>query len=123
MRRPRSSASTLTLPPRCRASRRLGRTTRSKTCNTSARLSVPSPQNVSKYSDRLGESVDVPQNKIQVDCQHMGGGFGSKFNFDKWGTIGALLSKQTGRPVKLMLDRNLELMIAGNRPSAFAKIK
>jgi len=83
----------------------------------------PSTQNVSKYSDRLGESVDVPQNKIQVDCQHMGGGFGSKFNFDKWGTIGALLSKQTGRPVKLMLDRNLELMIAGNRPSAFAKIK
>jgi len=83
----------------------------------------PSTQNVSKYSDRLGESVDVPQNKIQVECQHMGGGFGSKFGFDKWGTIGGLLSKQTGRPVKLMLDRNLELMIAGNRPSAFAKIK
>ncbi|HZO84240.1 MAG TPA: xanthine dehydrogenase family protein molybdopterin-binding subunit [Verrucomicrobiae bacterium] len=83
----------------------------------------PSTQNVSKYSDRLGESVDVPQNKIHVECQHMGGGFGSKFGFDKWGTIGALLSKQTGRPVKLMLDRDLELMIAGNRPSAFAKIK
>jgi xanthine dehydrogenase YagR molybdenum-binding subunit len=83
----------------------------------------PSTQNVSKYSDRLGESVDIPQNKIQVECQHMGGGFGSKFGFDKWGTIGALLSKQTGRPVKLMLDRDLELMIAGNRPSAFAKIK
>jgi xanthine dehydrogenase YagR molybdenum-binding subunit len=53
----------------------------------------------------------------------MGGGFGSKFNYDKWGIIGALLSKQTGRPVKLMLDRDLELAIAGNRPSAYAKIK
>ena len=42
---------------------------------------------------------------------------------DKWGTIGALLAKQTGRPVKLLLDRDLELMIAGNRPSAYAKIK
>ena len=83
----------------------------------------PSTQNVSKYSDRLGEAVDIPQNKIHVDCQHMGGGFGSKFVFDKWGVIGALLSKQSGRPVKLMLDRDLELMIAGNRPSAFAKIK
>lgn len=84
----------------------------------------PSTQNVSRYADRaLGEAVDVPQNKIQVDCQHMGGGFGSKFNFDKWGMIGAVLSKQTGRPVKLMLDRDLEVMIAGNRPSAFAKIK
>jgi xanthine dehydrogenase YagR molybdenum-binding subunit len=83
----------------------------------------PSTQNVSRYADRLGESVDVPQNKIHVECQYMGGGFGSKFGYDKWGTIGALLSKQAGRPVKLMLDRDLELMTAGNRPSAFAKVK
>ena len=65
----------------------------------------------------------MDQNKIHVECQNMGGGFGSKFNFDKWGTIGGLLAKQSGRPVKLMLDRDLELMIAGNRPSAYAKIK
>lgn len=83
----------------------------------------PSTQNVSRYSDRLGDTVEIPQNKIHVDCQHMGGGFGSKFNFDPWGIIGAVLAKQTGRPVKLMLDRDLELMIAGNRPSAYAKIK
>ncbi|MEY2408717.1 MAG: xanthine dehydrogenase YagR molybdenum-binding subunit [Verrucomicrobiota bacterium] len=83
----------------------------------------PSTQNVSRYTDRLGDGIDIPQNKIHVDCQHMGGGFGSKFGYDKWGTIGALLSKQSGRPVKLMLDRDLELMIAGNRPSAYAKIK
>jgi xanthine dehydrogenase YagR molybdenum-binding subunit len=83
----------------------------------------PSTQNVSGYTDRLGDTVDVPQNKIHVDCQHMGGGFGAKFGYDKWGTIGGLLSKQTGKPVKLMLDRDLELAIAGNRPSAFAKVK
>jgi xanthine dehydrogenase YagR molybdenum-binding subunit len=84
----------------------------------------PSTQNVSGYADRgLVEAIEVPQNKIHVDCQHMGGGFGSKFNPDRWGTIGAILSKQTGRPVKLMLDRDLELMIAGNRPSAYARIK
>ena len=83
----------------------------------------PSTQNVSRYTDRLGDAVEIPQNKIHVDCQHMGGGFGSKFNYDKWGVIGALLSKKTGRPVKLMLDRDLELMTAGNRPSAYANIK
>src|ERR1043166_5974307 len=82
-----------------------------------------STQNVSRYSDRLGESVGVDQTKIKVDCQYMGGGFGSKFNYDKWGVIGPLLSKQAGRPVKLLLERNIELMTAGNRPSAFAKIK
>ncbi len=83
----------------------------------------PSTQNVSRYSDRLGDAVGIAQNKIRVECQHMGGGFGSKFNFDPWGSIGAILSKQSGRPVKLMLDRDLELMIAGNRPSAYANIK
>ena len=84
----------------------------------------PSTQTVSYYADRsLAEAADVAQNKIHVDCQYMGGGFGSKFNVDKWGTIGAALSKQTGRPVKLMLERDLELMIAGNRPSAHAAVK
>lgn len=83
----------------------------------------PSTQNVSGYTDRLSDSVGIPRDKMKVDCQHMGGGFGSKFGYDKWGTIGALLSKKSGRPVKLMLDRDLELMIAGNRPSAYANIK
>lgn len=83
----------------------------------------PSTQNVSKYSDRLGEAVGVDQNKIKVDCQYMGGGFGSKFNFDQWGKIGGILAKQSGRPVKLLLERDIELMTGGNRPSAYAKIK
>jgi xanthine dehydrogenase YagR molybdenum-binding subunit len=83
----------------------------------------PSTQNVSRYSDRMGDGLEIPQNKIHVECQYMGGGFGSKFGYDKWGTIGALLAKKSGRPVKLMLDRDLELMTAGNRPSAYAKIK
>lgn len=83
----------------------------------------PSTQNVSRYSDRMGDAIDVAQNKIHVECQHMGGGFGSKFGYDKWGTVGALLSKKTGRPVKLMLERDEELMLGGNRPSAYAKIK
>lgn len=83
----------------------------------------PSTQNVSRYADRLGDAVDIPQNKVHVETQHVGGGFGSKFGFDAWGTIGATLSKQTGKPVKLMLNRAVELATAGNRPSAFANIK
>jgi xanthine dehydrogenase YagR molybdenum-binding subunit len=84
----------------------------------------PSTQAVSGYADRsISDEVDIPQNKIHVDCQYMGGGFGSKFNPGKWGTICSVLAKQSGKPVKLMLDRNVELMIAGNRPSAYARIK
>jgi len=83
----------------------------------------PSTQSVTGYADGLGDTIEVSRDKVHVDCQYLGGGFGSKFSFDKWGRIGAVLTKQTGRPVKLMLDRAEELMIAGNRPSAYSKIK
>ena len=83
----------------------------------------PSTQNVSRYADQMDASVGIPRAKMHVDCQYMGGGFGSKFGHDKWGIIGSLLAKETKRPVKLMLDRDLELKIAGSRPSAFGKMK
>lgn len=83
----------------------------------------PSTQSVSAYAEGMDQSIEVEQSKIHVDCQYMGGGFGSKFSHDQWGVIGALLSKQTGRPVKLMLERDQELMVAGNRPSAFGKVR
>ncbi len=83
----------------------------------------PSTQNVSKYANGMGESLGVPESEIKVDCQVMGGGFGSKFGHDKWGVVGGLLSKKAGRPVKLMLERDLELMVGGNRPSAYGTVK
>ncbi len=83
----------------------------------------PSTQNVSRYADQMGEQVGIPGNKTHVNTQYMGGGFGSKFSHDKWGIVGAILAKQSGRPVKLMLDRDMELMAAGNRPSAYSKVK
>jgi xanthine dehydrogenase YagR molybdenum-binding subunit len=46
----------------------------------------PSTQNVSGYADRgLSDAAGVPQNKINVDCQFMGGGFGSKVQSRKMG--------------------------------------
>lgn len=83
----------------------------------------PSTQNVSRYTDRMSEEVGIAQNKMHVNTQYMGGGFGSKFSHDKWGIVGALLAKQSGKAVKLMLDREMELMSGGNRPSAYANIK
>src|ERR1051326_2081279 len=84
----------------------------------------PSTQSISRYADRnISDAVDVPQNKIHCECQHMGGGFGSKFNPGKWGTISAQLAKLSGKPIKLMLERDIELMTGGNPPSAYANIK
>jgi xanthine dehydrogenase YagR molybdenum-binding subunit len=83
----------------------------------------PSTQSVSGIAGQLTEAAGLPANKIQVDCQYMGGGFGSKFNAGAWGAASVNLSKKAGKPVKLLLERDLELMIGGNRPSAFADVK
>lgn len=83
----------------------------------------PSTQNVSGYAGGLTRDAELPADRIHVDCQVMGGGFGSKFASDEWGSIAVTLAKQAGKPVKLMLDRDMELEIAGNRPSAYADVK
>ena len=84
----------------------------------------PSTQAVSNIGPDLARSLKIPATQIHVQMDYMGGGFGSKFPSDKWGTEGANLSKDTGgKPVKLFLDRATELTIAGVRPSAFGKIK
>lgn len=84
----------------------------------------PSTQNVSGIGGDLGKSLQIPATQIHVHMDHIGGGFGSKFAADSWGVQCAKLSKDSGgKPVKLFLDRQTELTIAGVRPSAFAKIK
>ncbi len=87
-------------------------------------LSVwPSTQNVSGFAGAFTSELEISADKVHVDTQYMGGGFGSKFAADKWGVICAKMSKQTGRPVKLMLERSQDQMIAGHRPSTYGKVK
>jgi xanthine dehydrogenase YagR molybdenum-binding subunit len=84
----------------------------------------PSTQSVSSIGGELGKALEVPAANVHVHMDYIGGGFGSKFTFDRWGEACAQLSKLSGgKPVKLFLDRATELQIAGNRPSHFARIK
>src|SRR5260221_12098420 len=53
----------------------------------------------------------------------MGGGFGSKFGSGIEGMLACRLSKHTGSPVKLMLNRYDEFVMAGNRSGSWQKIK
>jgi xanthine dehydrogenase YagR molybdenum-binding subunit len=88
-----------------------------------------STQNVSGGPGQFGQglrlkNVQVDDNNIETICQYIGGGFGSKFSPDRWGIVAAQLSKMAGgAPVRLMLDRDIELEVAGARPSAFAKVR
>ena len=84
----------------------------------------PSTQNVSAVGDDLAKSLGIPATSVHTHMDYIGGGFGSKFQADKWGVAAAKLSKSSGgKPVKLYLDRNPELTIAGTRPSLFGKVK
>ncbi len=53
----------------------------------------------------------------------MGGGFGSKFGIGIEGMLACRLSKQTKSPVKLMLTRYDEFVMAGNRSGSWQKLK
>ncbi len=82
-----------------------------------------STQNVSGVAGEFASALSIDASNVRVICQHMGGGFGSKFGADFWGARAAQIAAKTGRPVKAMLERDMELALAGSRPSAYAKMR
>ncbi len=82
-----------------------------------------STQNVSGIAEEVADPAGVVASDVHVICQHLGGGFGSKFGFGISGNVAAQLAKVLKRPVKVMLDRDHELISAGHRASGYAKVK
>jgi len=83
-----------------------------------------STQAVSGIAGQMAGPLGVPAGNIRVKQDHIGGGFGSKFGPDSWGIAAARLSKMAGgRPVKIMLERDAELMVAGARPSYYGRVR
>jgi xanthine dehydrogenase YagR molybdenum-binding subunit len=82
-----------------------------------------STQSVSSIPGEVAKALDIPAGNIHAECQMMGGGFGSKFGADSWGPSCARLAKKAGRPVKMMLERDQEMMAAGARPSLHARVR
>jgi CO/xanthine dehydrogenase Mo-binding subunit len=82
-----------------------------------------STQSVFEVREQVAEKLHLPEHRVRVIKQHMGGGFGSKQIAWKHTVIAALLSKQAGRPVQLMLDREAENLAAGNRNATHQRIR
>ena len=82
-----------------------------------------STQGVSILPAQFAEKLGIPASNVRVLTPYIGGGFGSKFSADRWGVECAELARQTKRPVKLMLERDAELSVAGDRPSSYAQIQ
>jgi xanthine dehydrogenase YagR molybdenum-binding subunit len=82
-----------------------------------------STQGVFNSRGDLAERLGVPQNKVRVLCEHMGGGFGGKI--DTWPNrvLCARLAQAAGAPVRLILTRFEQALAVGNRPSSFQQLR
>ena len=82
-----------------------------------------SSQAISAQPNQFAQPLGLETSDVRVICEYIGGGFGSKFSVDRWGVECAELAREAGKPVKLMLERQWELTIAGDRPSAYAEVE
>lgn len=69
------------------------------------------------------KELGLDQSAVVSTVEHMGGGFGSKFGIGTEGMFACRLSKETKAPVKLMLTRYDEFVMAGNRSGSRQKLK
>jgi xanthine dehydrogenase YagR molybdenum-binding subunit len=82
-----------------------------------------STQSIFTIREQVAAALGMPEHRIRVIKQHMGGGFGSKQIAWKQDVIAALLSREAGRPVQLMLDREGENLVVGNRPATRQRLR
>ncbi|MCG3226613.1 MAG: molybdopterin-dependent oxidoreductase [Candidatus Heimdallarchaeota archaeon] len=79
-------------------------------------LLYSSTQNPSTVQSTVASILGFDMNKIEVDVTRLGGGFGGKEDqATAWAAFCALGVFYTGRPVKLVLDRNEDITITGKR--------
>lgn len=69
------------------------------------------------------KELGLDQSAVVSRVEHMGGGFGSKFGIGTEGMFACRLSKAAKAPVKLMLTRYDEFVMAGNRSASLQKLK
>jgi xanthine dehydrogenase YagR molybdenum-binding subunit len=82
-----------------------------------------STQNVSGIGGQFAQGLNIPAANVRILTPMMGGGFGSKFAADKWGISCARLARTAARPVKMMLERDHDLVVGGCRPSMYSKVR
>ena len=82
-----------------------------------------STQNIFGVRAQAAQLLKLPLHRVRVIKQFMGGGFGSKNSMGKYTILAALGAKLTGRPVKILLDREEENLAAGNRPASVQYLK
>lgn len=77
---------------------------------------VSSTQHPSEVQAVVAEVLGVAFNQITVRCPRMGGGFGGKeTQAAQFAALAALVAAKTGRPARIVLDRDQDMAITGKR--------
>ncbi|HYR58099.1 MAG TPA: molybdopterin cofactor-binding domain-containing protein, partial [Chthoniobacteraceae bacterium] len=80
-----------------------------------------STQHPSEIQTIVSEVLHLPRNRVVVQSPRMGGGFGGKeTQGNTWAALVALAAWKTGQPVRVQLDRDLDVQITGKRHPFFA---
>ena len=75
-----------------------------------------STQHPSEVQAIVAHALGCAANQVMVSCRRMGGGFGGKETQPALiAAAAAVLARKTGRPVKLRLDRDDDMVITGKR--------
>ncbi len=91
--------------------------------NSDGRIHVwTSTQGAFPVRTSLSQILDIPVSKIRVTPMEIGGGFGGKIPI-YLEPVAAVLSKKTGRPVKMQMSRKEVFEGTGPTPGSHIKIK
>lgn len=82
-----------------------------------------STQGTFAYHEGIVKQLDLPEDKVVVRNEYVGGGFGSKFGPGAEGNLAAQASKANKRPCRVMLDRKEEHLDGGCRPGSVQHMK
>lgn len=81
-----------------------------------------STQGAFAVREQVSEILDIPVSKVKVVPMEIGGGFGGKINvYIK--PIAAMLSKKTGKPVKVLMSRADVFEGTGPTPGSYVRVK
>lgn len=81
-----------------------------------------STQHPSEIQAIVSEVLGLPRNKVVTQAPRMGGGFGGKeTQGNPFAALVALAAVKTGRPVRLQLDRDVDMIVTGKRHPFHAK--
>ncbi|MEZ2353777.1 xanthine dehydrogenase family protein molybdopterin-binding subunit [Caballeronia sp. RCC_10] len=73
-------------------------------------------QAVANHRGTLVQMLGVPKEKVRVISRYLGSGFGGKLWMWPHSLLAAAATRQTGRPVKLVLSRKMMFQNVGHRP-------